>query len=297
MRAQPDGQGVCSLALSEGRQYAGVERMAESTVGGGGHQGAPWFNEALRDGLDRPSLLLVEDDPDIRELMVTLLELSDFDVTACDSAEAALEALREAPFDMVLTDYMLPHRTGAWLLQEASLEGLLDATPVLVVSAHPDPPVGGFEVLRKPFDLDDLVEKVRERLDLSSRRPKLPLSIGAVAGDGAGKEGIPRQVKAPVELVLYVSAHSPRSMHAIENIRRVVSRFAPDRVRLTIHDLSADPSQGAADAVAFTPTLVKRSPGPRTFILGHITDPDVLSDLLEGCGEELLAHRPRPGAH
>lgn len=267
--------------------------MAESTVGGGGHQGAPWFNQELRDGLDRPSLLLVEDDPDIRELMVTLLELSDFDVTACDSAEAALEALREAPYDMVLTDYMLPHRTGAWLLQEASREGLLDATPVLVVSAHPDPPVDGFEVLRKPFDLDDLVEKVRERLDLSTRRPKLPLSIGAVAGDGAGKEGIPRQVKAPVELVLYVSAHSPRSIHAIENIRRVVSRFAPDRVRLTIHDLSADPSQGAVDAVAFTPTLVKRSPGPRTFILGHISDPDVLSDLLEGCGEELLAHRPR----
>jgi hypothetical protein len=43
---------------------------------------------------------------------------------------------------------------------------------------------------------------------------------------------------------------------------------------------------GAADSIAFTPTLVKRSPGPRTYILGHITNPDVLIELLEGCDLE-----------
>jgi hypothetical protein len=32
--------------------------------------------------------------------------------------------------------------------------------------------------------------------------------------------------------------------------------------------------------VAFTPTLVKRSPGPRTFILGHISNPELVLDLL-----------------
>jgi len=253
--------------------------------------GTPWLDQGMGEGFSGGTLLLVEDDPDIRDLMVTLLELAAFEVVACDSAEAALEALREQPFDMVLTDYMLPHRTGAWLLHEASREGLLDATPVLVVSAHPNPPVNGFEVLQKPFDLDDLVSKVRERLDSSSRRPRLPVSVAAAGTADANSDGTAREAKAPVELVLYVSAHSPRSAQAIENIRRVVSQFAPERVRLTIHDLSADPSKGTADAVAFTPTLVKRSPGPRTFILGHISDPQVLTELLEGCGEELLATR------
>jgi DNA-binding response OmpR family regulator len=267
--------------------------MAQWTVGGGSPEGA-WLNNEMRQVFDGASLLLVEDDADIRELMVTLLQLAGFEVTACSSAEAALEELREQPFDMVLTDYMLPHRTGAWLLDEASREGLLDATPVLVVSAHPNPPVNGFEVLPKPFDLDDLVDKVRERLDLSSRRSKLPLPVGAMGAVGAqSNDGAANAGKDPVELVLYVSAHSPRSAHAIENIRRVVARFAPERVRLTICDLSADPGKGAADAVAFTPTLVKRSPGPRTFILGHISDPEVLCELLEGCGEELMAGRPR----
>jgi hypothetical protein len=99
-------------------------------------------------------------------------------------------------------------------------------------------------------------------------------------GDGHGEEG---GGKEPVELILYVSAHSPRSAEAIQNILRVIARFSSDRVNLTVHDLSADPSTGLADSVFVTPTLVKRSPGPRTFILGHITNPDIIAALLADC--------------
>lgn len=108
------------------------------------------------------AVLLVEDDPDIRELLITLLKLAGFTPTACSTAEQALEQLREHAFDVVLTDYALPNRTGAWLLNRASEEGLLEATPVLVVTAHPSPEdITGFEVIQKPFDLDQLVERVR----------------------------------------------------------------------------------------------------------------------------------------
>ena len=260
-----------------------------SWANGGGGDTPEWLGGEIRSVFRGASVLLVEDDPDIRDLIVTLLGLAGFDVTACANAEAALEQLREQPFDMVLTDYMLPNRTGAWLLEEASREGLLDETPVLVVSAHPDPPVDGFEVLPKPFDLDDLVEKVRSRLDASSRRPRRssPGAIGKPDGDGRSADG-----GAPVELVLYVSSHSSRSARALANVRRVVAKFAPDRVRLTVCDLSVDPSKGAADAIAFTPTLVKRSPGPRTFILGHLTDPDMLTELVAGFGDEWMPVKP-----
>jgi hypothetical protein len=49
--------------------------------------------------------------------------------------------------------------------------------------------------------------------------------------------------------------------------------------------LSTDPSAGNADRIAFTPTLVKRSPGPRTFILGHLSSPALVLELLKGCVE------------
>jgi circadian clock protein KaiB len=89
----------------------------------------------------------------------------------------------------------------------------------------------------------------------------------------------------PVELILYVSAQSPRSFAAVENVKKILERFHSSRVRLTICDLAVTPEGGATDSLAFTPALVRRTPGPRTFILGHITNPEILLELLEDCEE------------
>ena len=236
------------------------------------------------EALAKPSILLVEDDGDIRALLETLLQIAGFQVESCGSAEEALEHLRESPFDLVLTDYCLPHRSGGWLLKQATEEGLLDSTPALVVTAHPSPSdTDGFEVIQKPFDLDELVGHVRRRL--TSERPPQRKPRAATRPPGKpGDDGTP-DCPDPIELILYVSPQSPRSASAIANIKAVLSKFHSSRVSLTICDLSTDPAGGNADAVAFTPTLVQRSPGPRTFILGHLTNPDVLLERLEGCEE------------
>ena len=245
-------------------------------------EAATWMDADL-ESLDRPSILLVEDDPDIRDLLVTLLGIAGFETVASETAEEALEQLRESPFDLVLTDYCLPHRTGGWLLKQASAEGLLDSTPALVVTAHPSPQdTEGFEVIAKPFDLDDLVERVRLRL--TGERPSRQKPNGGQPRTRKRDDGEP-DCPDPIELILYVDAHSPRSPEAIANIKAVLSRFHSSRVSLTICDLSPNPDGGNRDGVAFTPTLVKRSPGPRTFILGHLTNPALLLELLEGCEE------------
>lgn len=238
------------------------------------------------DAFSRASILLVEDEPDIRELLSTLLKLAGFEPTVCSSAEVGLEQLREQPFDLVLTDYALPRRTGGWLIRQAKEEGLLEATPVLVVTAHPNPPdVDGYEVICKPFDLDELVNRVKQRLEGIPRRPTPPTP----AGNGKSRRPSDNDVECPepIELILYVSAYSPKSAAAIQNIKRVLSRYRSSSVKLTIYDLSQDPDAGKADQVAFTPTLVKRSPGPRTFILGHLTNPDLLVELLQACGQDV----------
>jgi len=262
--------------------------MADRSFIGGNGDGTPgWVRNEMKDAFTGASILLIEDDNDIRELIATLLKLAGFEPTVCSNAEFGLQQLREQTFDMVLTDYALPNRNGAWLLQQASAEGLLDATPVLVVTAHPNPPdLAGYEVICKPFDLDELVRRVKHRLEgvrraergrtgaTRSRRPN-------DEGDGDG------DCPDPIELILYVSRYSPKSAAAVANIKRVLARFKSSRVRLTIHDLAESPTAGAADAVTFTPTLVKRSPGPRTFILGHINNPEILVELIEACGEEI----------
>jgi CheY-like chemotaxis protein len=253
----------------------------EPMFGPGGNP-APWSLPLSSDRLAQPAILLVEDDPDIREMLATLLEMAGFSIHACDSAEAGLTALREAAFDLIVTDYALPRHSGLWLLETADAEGLINGTPVIIVTAHPNvEPPAGCEVIQKPFDLDDLIERVRYRVEGDGprrRRIADPPPAARSGGDG-GEAGCPE----PVELILYVSSKSPRSHAAVRNIRNVLKRFKASRVKLTVCDLARDPAGGIEDAVAFTPTLVRRTPGPRTFILGHVTSPELLLELLADC--------------
>jgi CheY-like chemotaxis protein len=243
-----------------------------------------WDFPEREDELARPTILVVEDDADIRDMMSTLLGMAGFNVVSSETAEGGLNALREQEFDLVLTDYALPRQSGMWLLESAESEGLIDGTPVLIVTAHPHVDGGGaYEVVQKPFDLDDLVERVRRRMegDRTPRRRRQPAMLMPVGknSDEPARPGCPE----PIELILYVSSQSARSYTAVRNVRKVLERYESSQVRLTICDLSQDPSGGIEDAVAFTPTLVRRTPGPRTFILGHLTSPELLLELLADC--------------
>lgn len=236
------------------------------------------------DRLNAATILIVEDDRDTREMLNTLLDLAGFSTVSCDTAEAALYALRERPFDLVLTDYALPSRDGLWLLRQAENEGLITGTPVMIVTAHPSvDDAGQWEVIQKPFDLDDLVERVRQRMDSGGPRSARRRSARP-SRDGREDDGSPGDCPDPIELILYVSAQSPRSISAVRNIKRAMARLKSSKVKLTVCDLSRDPLAGAADSITFTPTLVRRAPGPRTFILGHVSNPDLLIELLGDCG-------------
>ena len=112
----------------------------------------------------------------------------------------------------------------------------IDATPVLVVTAHPDAPdVRGYEIIQKPFDIEDLVSKVRYRLSGgTARRPRLPLTesmLSGETGDGSSSNG-----REPIDLVLYVSAHSPRSANAIKKYGVGVkcATITPDEARVAV---------------------------------------------------------------
>jgi DNA-binding response OmpR family regulator len=146
--------------------------------------GGPWSfsDEAAR--LSRPTILVVEDDNDIRDMLATLLEFAGFVPVACDTAEQGLNALRENTFDLILTDYALPRHSGLWLLQSAEAEGLINGTPVLIVTAYPHiSGAGEYEVVHKPFDLDDLVERVRRRLEAGGGPPRRSRTERAAQGD------------------------------------------------------------------------------------------------------------------
>lgn len=83
-------------------------------------------------------ILLVEDDQEHREKLLSFFKGFGFSVTGTDSGSEALRLLKEGSFDLVLLDYYLPGETGAELLEKIKAEPSLADIPVFIISALDD---------------------------------------------------------------------------------------------------------------------------------------------------------------
>lgn len=221
-------------------------------------------------------ILVVEDNDDLRQLMEMALAHEGYDVDTADSAEAGVQLMERGRYDLVLTDYMLPNRTGAWLLREAHRRRLLDGAATLLVTADPDAPEIAPEqgVVTKPVDFDRFLPQIRGIL-----------GQGLDQGFHASPPSPVDQPEA-IDLVLYTSPGSIASARAQRVLREVLAQYDERRIRLQITDMALHPDDAARDRVIYTPTLVKRAPAPVVWLLGDFSHRETLTDLLQMCGLE-----------
>lgn len=107
------------------------------------------------------SVLVVEDDPDIRQTVTGALADEGFHVFSAANGAEALAMLETLPRPVLLfVDLMMPVMNGYDLI--AALEGndRLATLPVVVMSAVPEEAPRGHRLLRKPFRLEDLIRIV-----------------------------------------------------------------------------------------------------------------------------------------
>jgi CheY-like chemotaxis protein len=109
------------------------------------------------------AVLVVEDDTDIRELVVELLETEGFQVYQAKHGEEALGVLRQMPQPaLILADLMMPIMDGHSLIAALRADDQFATLPVVVVSAVDSTEPQGYRRIKKPIDLDDLVRIVSE---------------------------------------------------------------------------------------------------------------------------------------
>ena len=113
----------------------------------------------------KAQILIVEDDHDLREALVTTLELAKFQVREAASAEDALASLARAPVDMVVSDVNMPGMSGHELLAE--VQRLYPGLPMMLITAYGQishavsaMQSGAIDYLVKPFEPQVLVEAV-----------------------------------------------------------------------------------------------------------------------------------------
>lgn len=119
------------------------------------------------------TILVVEDDPDTRDLLVAFFSRQGYEVTAVTSAEAGLETLQHHATDIVVSDNQLEGtRTGAWMLRQAFEEGLLERVGVVMYTADSmRPPVPRrVRVLKKPTALREIETAAEHAADSARAR-------------------------------------------------------------------------------------------------------------------------------
>ena len=171
-----------------------------------------------------PTILVVDDDENILEVLEARLLSSGLTPLLADRAETALEMLADEPVDLIVSDVKMPGMGGHGLLRE-----VLDNwphIPIILLTAHgtiPDAVAsiqsGAADYLTKPFDGKELVRRIRRLLDAA---PAAPESAPKPAQKATPKSGRP----APAPDCGLWGGDSPAMARFLERLDRVARSTA-----------------------------------------------------------------------
>src|SRR3569833_1338755 len=124
--------------------------------------------------MDNPRVLVVDDEPNIRDLVQVALRIHGFEVVTAGTGGEALKRAREGDPRLIVLDVMLPDLDGFEVCRRLRERG--DETPVIFLTARDTPTdtvtgltLGGDDYVTKPFSVDALDENVRAVLRRSAR--------------------------------------------------------------------------------------------------------------------------------
>ncbi len=190
-------------------------------------------------------VLVVDDDHTVREVVVSYLRAHDHEVIEVGDGEAALDALRQAPADLVVLDLMLPGIDGVEVCRRLRAEG---DTPVVMLTALGEETdrvmgleVGADDYVTKPFSPRELALRVDSVLR-RTRAPEQPRRL--VAGDlvvdeaahTAYRNGEPLALTGrEYDLLRFLLAHPGTAYSRDDLLREVWGWSMGDQSTVTVH--------------------------------------------------------------
>jgi DNA-binding response OmpR family regulator len=118
----------------------------------------------MREGSGVKSVLVIDDDHELAEVISTVLAHEGFDVRCATSGERGIELASERAPGAVMLDWQMPDLCGQDVLARFSSRAELSGIPLVLMSAHlesiPQTDLARHLHIRKPFELDELVECV-----------------------------------------------------------------------------------------------------------------------------------------
>ena len=238
------------------------------------------------DNNTRATILVVEDDPDIADLLSSMLEDFGFQTIQARTVEAARKVLAEEAIDLVTLDLIMPDANGSVILDEMARSGKLENVPVLVISGYTERVDGGrfspnvrpktlakrtrsisdghsgtnhFATLAKPVRADDLNRLVTQALAFRAKRVLLFVASSGGSRAASFLRGVCErsvtviEVTSVNEAVDFLSHHVAASLVLVDKVAEDIGalvdvlRRQPERPRLIRWHLEDDAKSGLAE--------------------------------------------------
>lgn len=161
-----------------------------------------------------PDLLIVDDSVSVRKALERILQGQNIAVTSAESAEQALERLNEQTFDIVIADIVMPGMDGFELCRVLKADERFSNLPVILISgivnaavSDQAADVGAVDVIKKPFNPNDLIPQINQVLKDSPSEPREPsvsISVAQESGDELEDVLRPFLDKADIDTVLLI---------------------------------------------------------------------------------------------
>jgi two-component system response regulator RegX3 len=175
-------------------------------------------------------VLIIEDDPTIRETLEDFLRVEGYVVTACDSAESARAVEEPEGFSVILLDVLLPGDDGITFLRQRRRAG--ERTPTIIITARGAEAqriegleIGADDYVVKPFSLKELEARMRAVLRRVGTQPLVQHIGGAVvdleAHTIARGQATHRLVQKEAELLAFLLRHRGRTFSRKDLLREV----------------------------------------------------------------------------
>jgi CheY-like chemotaxis protein len=113
------------------------------------------------------SILIVDDEPTIRDLLREILEFEGFTVLVAPSGVAALHLLQQTSVSLVLTDLMMPYLNGIDLARRLRADPRTTQIPLILMSAALPSDISDMfvDILPKPFPIEDVVHMIQRHIE------------------------------------------------------------------------------------------------------------------------------------
>ncbi|MGD8458244.1 MAG: response regulator transcription factor [Anaerolineales bacterium] len=182
--------------------------------------------------MEKKTILIVEDEPSIAEVVSLYLKRAEYNVTIASDGEKAMELLEKSIPDLVILDIMLPHVDGfsitRWLRERHTV-------PIIMLTSRRDESdriagleLGADDYVVKPFSPQELVSRVRAVLRRMDMKGELPVSeepkleIGDISIDPSSRSVCVREEEISLTVkefdLLYLFAKNPRHVFSRDQL-------------------------------------------------------------------------------